>query len=65
MKINSLYKAPPKFEFRTQDGLSTHLEQAVNFTRLGVNVDVQVARGGRQTRDSLDVCGERVAMTSH
>lgn len=39
------------------------LEQAIDLTRLGVNVDVEVARGGRETGNGLYVSGKRIPRT--
>lgn len=39
------------------------LEQAIDLARLGVNIDVEVARGGRETRNSLNVSGKRIPST--
>lgn len=37
-----------------------NLEQAVNLARLSVNIDVEVARCGGQTRNGLDIGSKRV-----
>jgi hypothetical protein len=34
------------------------LEQAINLASLSVNVNVEIARGRRQSRDCLDVSGQ-------
>lgn len=43
---------------------SIGLEQTVDLARLGVDVDVQIARSGRQARDSLDVSSKGITWAS-
>lgn len=39
---------------------TTSLEEAVNLASLQVDVDVEIARGGGETGDGLDVCSQGI-----
>lgn len=43
---------------------STRLEQTVDLTSLGINVDIEVTRSRRQTRNGLDIGSQSVKITS-
>ena len=44
--------------------LASFLKQAVNLARLGINIDIEVARGSRQTGNGLDVGSQSVQVPS-
>jgi hypothetical protein len=47
--------------YKIQKIISFTLEQSVNISGLGINVDIKVARGSGQPGDSLDVGSQGVA----
>ena len=49
---------------RCSQNVLTRLKQAVDLTRLGVDVDIEIARSGRQARNGLDVSSKGITAAS-